>query len=221
MDFIMMLTRSDRTIEDADSLLGAIVDLGVRHIGFKDVGVPYATMERLVARIRAAGAVSYLEVVSTTPESIRESLSTGRKLGVDCLLGGTDLDAAKSILGDLAGYYPFPGKPAGHPTKLGGTPELVAGHCRTARKLGCGGVDLLAYRATEADPLALVRAARGALDGGKLIVAGSVSTARQIADLAAAGADAFTIGSAALDGSFAPTKGALASQIRDILAACR
>lgn len=220
MDFIMMLTRSDRTVEDADALVDAIMALGVRHIGFKDVGVPFETMQRLVAKIRAARAVSYLEVVSTSPQSVIGSLTAGRRLGVDCILGGTDLAAAKSVLGELAGYFPFPGRPVGHPTKLGGSPELVAEHCREARKQGCGGVDLLAYRATEADPLALVRAARGALSGGTLIVAGSVSTAAQIRDLATAGADAFTVGSAVLDGSFAPTKGTLASQIADILAAC-
>jgi hypothetical protein len=220
MDFIMMLTRSDRTVEDADTLVDAIIALGVRHIGFKDVGVPFEVMQRLVAKIRAAGAVSYLEVVSNSPQTVLGSLAAGRKLGVDRILGGTDLAAARSVLGDLASYYPFPGKPAGHPTKLGGSPELVGEHCREARKQGCGGVDLLAYRATEADPIALVRAARGALSGGTLIVAGSVNSAARIGELAKAGADAFTVGSAVLDGSFAPTKGALSSQIGDILAAC-
>lgn len=219
MDFIMMLTRSDRTVEDAEELAEAIIALGVRHIGFKDVGVPFETMQRVVARIRAANAVSYLEVVSTSPQTVLGSLTAGKKLGVDRILGGTDLVAAKSVLHDLSNYYPFPGRPVGHPTKLGGSPELVADHCREARRHGCGGVDLLAYRATEADPIALVRAARAALAGGKLIVAGSVNTAAQIRDLAKAGADAFTVGSAVLDGSFAPTKGTLAGQIRDILAA--
>ena len=37
--------------------------------------------------------------------------------------------------------------------------------------------------------------------------------------MADAGANAFTIGSAAFDGSFSPRKGALASQLQDILAA--
>jgi hypothetical protein len=220
MDFIMMLTRSDRTVEDADALVDAILALGVRHVGFKDIGVPFPVMEGVVRKIRAAGAVSYLEVVSTTPESVRASLTAGKKLGVDRLLGGTDLAAAKAVLGDLKGYFPFPGKPSGHPTKLGGSPALIAEHCRAARAAGCGGVDLLAYRATEADPIALVRAAREALDGGVLVVAGSVATTRQISELAGAGTDAFTIGSAILDGSFAPAKGTLAGQVRDVLAAC-
>ena len=86
--------------------------------------------------------------------------------------------------------------------------------------MGCGGVDLLAYRAIEADPLDLVRAAREALAGRTLIVAGSVKSARQIHALAAAGADAFTVGSAVFDGSFAPTKGTFRGQILDILEAC-
>jgi hypothetical protein len=220
MDFIFMLTRNDRTIEDAESVVDAACDLGIRHIGFKDVGVSTATMEALVQTIRRHGGTSYLEVVSTTPEAIVGSLEAGRALGVDRMLGGTDLAAASRILGDLAGYFPFPGRPVGHPTRLHGSVALVAEHTRNARARGCGGVDLLAYRATEADPLDLVRAARDALDGGLLIVAGSVNSTRQIHALAGAGADAFTIGSAVFDGSFSPGKGAFRGQILDILDAC-
>jgi thiamine monophosphate synthase len=220
MDFIFMLTRNDRTIEDAESVVDAACDLGIRHVGFKDVGVSTATMQALVQTIRRRGGTSYLEVVSTTPAAIVGSLEAGRALGVDRILGGTDLVAASRILGDLAGYFPFPGLPVGHPTRLHGSAALVAEHTRTARARGCGGVDLLAYRATEADPLDLVRAARDALDGGVLIVAGSVNSARQIHALAAAGADAFTIGSAVFDGSFSPGKGAFRGQILDILDAC-
>jgi pentose-5-phosphate-3-epimerase len=86
--------------------------------------------------------------------------------------------------------------------------------------MGCGGVDLLAYRATEADPLDLVRAARAAWPGGKLIVAGSVNSTQRIHALAAAGADAFTIGSAVFEGAFSPAKGSLRAQIVDVLEAC-
>ena len=176
-----MLTRHDRTVEDALDLVDAVCDLGVRHIGFKDVGLPESTMRELVARIDGRGGTTYLEVVSTTPASVARSLATGRALGVDCVLGGTDLASAKVLLGDLRSYFPFPGRPVGHPTQLGGTPSLVAEHCAAALAMGCGGVDLLAYRATESDPLDLVRAARAALPHGRLIVAGSVQSRRQIA----------------------------------------
>jgi len=220
MDFIFMLTRHDSTIEDAGDLIDAVCDLGVTHIGFKDVGVPPATMRELVEKIKRRDALSYLEVVSTAHDAMLRSLEVASDLGVDCVLGGTDLDAALRILGDLSGYFPFPGHPIGHPTRLEGSPALVADHCRKARAMGCGGVDLLAYRATHADPLYLVRAARAALHGGKLIVAGSVRTKQQIDILAKAGVDACTIGSAVFEGAFSPTKGSLRGQIEDILAAC-
>ena len=55
---------------------------------------------------------------------------------------------------------------------------------------------------------------------GALICAGSVDSPARIQALRAAGCDAFTIGSAAFDGSFSPRKGRLSSQLEDILAAC-
>ena len=220
LDFILMLTRNDRTIDDAESLAAAAIDLGIRHIGFKDLGCPTATMRSLVQRIRDGGATSYFEVVSTTSEAIARSLETGRALGVDRILGGTDVAAAARAIGDLGGYFPFPGRPVDHPTRLAGSAELVAEHTRTARERGCGGVDLLAYRATEADPIELVRAARRALAGGLLIVAGSVNSPHRIHALAAAGVDAFTIGSAIFDGSFAPAKGDFRGQVREVVNAC-
>ncbi|MEX2648365.1 MAG: hypothetical protein WD673_05055 [Alphaproteobacteria bacterium] len=221
MDFIFMLTRGDETVEDCLEVLESIRSVGLRHVGFKDVGVDLATLESLHGAIKATGATSYLEIVSTSAETALASTRTAARLGVDCVLGGTDADAALGVLrGRRAGYYPFPGFPSGHPTRLGGTPDDVAEHCRAFRAKGCAGADLLAYRATESDPLALVRAARQGLGDGRLVVAGSVNSPERIRALAGAGADAFTIGSAAFDGSFAPRQGALASQLRAILAAC-
>jgi hypothetical protein len=221
MDFIFMLTRRDRTIDDAEDVIDSVCELGVSHIGFKDIGVPMATLERVVRRIRAYRALCYLEVVSTTPDAVLNSLQTGLSLGVDCILGGTDLDTAQRTLGRLDGYFPFAGRPIGHPTRLEGSPARVLRDARAARARGCGGVDLLAYRATKSDPLALVRAARRGADGGRLIVAGSVHSPSQIHALAAAGADAFTVGSAVFDGTFVPTKGSLRGQIQGVLEACR
>lgn len=215
-----MLTRHDRTVDDAGDLIDAACELGVTHVGFKDVGVPPAVMRDLVRAIRQRGAVCYLEVVSTSPEAVLRSFQVARELGVDRVLGGTDLGAAQRILGDLSGYFPFPGRPNGHPTRLAGSAELVAEHCRNAQAMGCGGVDLLAYRATEAEPLDLVRAARATLRGGKLIVAGGIGTKRQIDVLAEAGVDAFTVGSAVFERAFSPGDETLRGQIEDILSAC-
>lgn len=216
-----MFTRDDQTVEDCLEVFEAIRDVGLTHLGFKDVGVDARVLGRLNERVKKSGGISHLEVVSTTAEACLRSARTAVEIGVDRLLGGTEVEAILDIVaGRGVAYYPFPGRPEGHPTRLGGSPEDVAGDCRRVARLGCAGVDLLAYRATEAAPLDLVRAAREATPG-YLIVAGSVNTPARIRDLVAAGADAFTIGSAAFDGSFSPRKGLLVSQLRDIVATAR
>ncbi len=221
MNFIFMLTRDDKTVEDCIEVVDIISSCGIKHIGFKDVGVDNATLAALVQRIRGAGATSYMEVVSTTSEAERASIRTAARMGLDRVLGGQEVEFALDALkGSGAAYYPFPGKPVGHPTRLGGSPDEIAADCRRARAAGCAGVDLLAFRATEADPMALVRAARGALGDGGLIVAGSIDSPERIRVLAEAGVDGFTIGSAVFDGSFSPTDGSILSQLKDILAAC-
>jgi hypothetical protein len=221
MDFIFMLTRQDRTIADCLALFESIRPAGLKHVGFKDVGVPPETLGALAAAIRASGATTYMEVVSTTPEACLNSARIAADLGIDRLLGGTDVAAVQNILkGSATRYYPFPGFPRDHPTKLAGKPADVEAQCRAFIEHGCAGADLLAYRATEADPLALVRAARKGLGNATLIVAGSVNSATQIRALAGAGADAFTIGSAVFDGSYAPETGSILSQLARIQADC-
>jgi len=216
-----MLTRSDQTVPDCLEVLEEIAPLGLTHIGFKDVGVPPDVLAELTRRIKAAGATSYMEVVSTSREACLASARVAREIGIDRLLGGTEVDDVLAILaGSAVRYLPFPGRPFDHPTRLGGSAAQVEADCRRFEALGCAGVDLLAYRATEADPLDLVRAARRGLSG-TLLVAGSVHGAEQIRALAAAGADAFTIGSAAFDGSFSPRMGSLRSQLRAVVDACR
>lgn len=217
-----MLTRSDQTVTDGLDVLDDIRSVGLTHIGFKDVGVPPEVLRELARRIKDMGATSYLEVVSTSTETMLQSARVARDIGIDRLLGGTQIDPVLELLkGSATQFLPFPGRPFDHPTKLGGSAEQVEAHCRAFRAKGCAGVDLLAYRATEADPIELVKAAKRGLDGGFLLVAGGVRSAAQIKALAAAGADAFTIGSAVFDGSYEPSVGSVRSQLRAVLDACR
>ncbi|MDX2089626.1 MAG: HisA/HisF-related TIM barrel protein [Kofleriaceae bacterium] len=217
MDFVFMLTRADQTVPDGLDVLDDIASVPLGHIGFKDVGVPPDVLVELHRRIKARGAISYMEVVSTTPEACLRSARIAREIGVDRLLGGTQVEEVMKILeGTSTQYLPFPGRPFDHPTKLGGSAARVEEDCRRFRAHGCAGVDLLAYRATESDPIELVKAARRGTDG-VLLVAGGVKTPDQIRALAAAGADAFTVGSAAFDGSFSPHVGSLRSQLRAVL----
>src|SRR5690606_19337467 len=148
-DFICMLTRNDRTVPDALDHLPAVLAAGVRHIGFKDVGLPFEALAGLNRAIRNADAKSYLEVVSFDRDSEVASVRAAIELGVDYLLGGTHVDDVLPLLkGTSIRYYPFPGRVAGHPSVLEGSIEEITASARSlAARDGVHGLDLLAYRA--------------------------------------------------------------------------
>ncbi|MBV9908057.1 MAG: 4-hydroxythreonine-4-phosphate dehydrogenase [Hyphomicrobiales bacterium] len=217
-----MLTRNDATVENALDLVEAARPLGLKHIGFKDVGADAAMLRRLTAAIREAGASPWMEIVATSREAELRGVELGRDLGVAMLMGGVHVEQALKILdGSATRYLPFAGAPSGHPTRLGGSAPEVEAQCRAFARQGCAGVDILAYRATEAAPLDLVAACRrGFLDAGTVVVAGSINSPERVTAVRAAGADAFTIGAAAIDGSYAPGAGSLAAQLSAVLADC-
>jgi hypothetical protein len=223
MDFVFMLTRKDATVANALDLVETVRPLGLKHIGFKDVGADALMLRRLTGAIREAGASPSMELVATTREAELRGVKLGRDLGVDMLMGGVHVEEALKILdGSPTRYLPFAGAPSGHPTQLGGSALEVEAQCRAFAAKGCAGVDILAYRATEAEPLDLIAACRrGLLDFGAVVVAGSVNSPERVAAVRDAGADAFTIGTAAIEGSYAPGAGPLAAQLQAVLADCR
>lgn len=220
--FIFMLTRNDRTVADAERQLQTALGLGVRHIGFKDIGLPLERLQRLNAAIKAGGATSYLEVVSLDRESEIASAKAAVAIGVDMLLGGTRVDDVLPIIaGSGIQYFPFPGRIAGHPSVLEGSiDEIVASAREICAHEGVHGLDLLAYRSRENVP-ALMAAVCSAVSK-PVYVAGSISSPDRIAIAKAAGAAGFTIGTAVLDGQY-PADGKdeasqLAAIIRDVAA---
>jgi len=223
MDFIFMLTQNDATAPNALALVEAARTLRLKFIGFKDIGADAQTLRRLTKAIRETGASPCMEIVATTREAELEAVALGRDLGVDTLMGGVHVEAALALLaGSGIDYLPFCGFPRGHPTQLDGAPDAVESQCRALAAKGCAGTDLLAYRATQAPPLALVAAARKGLGSdARLVVAGSINGRDRIHAIAAAGADAFTIGTSVLDGSYAPGAGPLAAQLAAVVADCR
>ncbi|HWJ19934.1 MAG TPA: hypothetical protein VNR65_14530, partial [Geobacterales bacterium] len=92
MDFVFMLTRSDQTVTDCLEVFEEIRPLGLTHIGFKDVGVSPEVLAGLASRIKAAGSTTYMEVVSTSPEACLRSARVARDIGIDWLLGGTQVE---------------------------------------------------------------------------------------------------------------------------------
>ena len=220
--FIFMLTRNDRTVPDASQQLQTALSLGVRHMGFKDIGLPIAQLKLLNAAIKAGGATSYLEVVSLDRESEMVSAKAAAEIGVDVLLGGTRVDDVLPIIkGTGIQYFPFAGRITGHPSVLEGSIEEIVDSARTiTAKDGVHGLDLLAYRSKENVP-ALMKAVCAAV-AKPVFMAGSIDTPEQIAAVQDAGAAGFTIGTAALDGKY-PAKGKdvpsqLSAIIRDVAA---
>jgi hypothetical protein len=221
MDFIFMLTQNDLTVENCLDIFDEIADLGIAHVGFKDIGVGPDVLDQLNRRIKAAGATTYLEVVSLSTADAERAAHRAREIGVDCLLGGTDMAAMRAaVSGTKICCFPFVGRPEGHPTKLRGDGARIAEDCRRSDALGCAGVDLLAYRAVDSDPLELVREARAALTG-RLIVAGSIDSPGRIASLVEIGVDAFTLGTAVFNREFVSGEPSLRGQLAAVLAACR
>jgi len=218
-DFVFMLTRQDRTVPDAALHLETALAAGVRHIGFKDVGLPHADLAALVRRIKTAGATSYLEVVSTDADAEIASARAAAAIDVDHLLGGTRVEKVLPVIaGSGVRYYPFCGRVSGHPSILeGSVGEIVDCALRRTAFDGVHGLDLLAWRA-HVDVPALVRAVCAAVEK-PVIVAGSIDGPERIGCVRDAGAAGFTIGTAALDGAFPAASTRLSCQLAAILSA--
>ncbi|MDR3512225.1 MAG: hypothetical protein P4L73_11365 [Caulobacteraceae bacterium] len=220
-DFIFMLTRDDVTIADARGRLPQVLAAGVKHIGFKDVGLPLAELRALAAEIRAAGAMLYLEMVSLDAEAEAAGARTAVACGVDVLMGGVRPAVVEPLIaGAPIRYFPFPGQIVGHPSRLAGDIETIAASARAlAARPAVHGLDLLAYRFA-GDAPALIRAVCAGAGDKPVIVAGSIDRDERIAAAAKAGAAGFTVGTAALDAAF-PAPPGLTHQLAHIDAVAR
>jgi hypothetical protein len=214
MEFIFMLTKNDETVSDALAVFESVRHTGLRHIGFKDVGLPVDQLKALANAIRASGRHVFLEVVSLDREAEIRSAKAALEIGVDWLLGGTrPTDVLPIIAGSGVKYCPFPGSIVGHPSLLRGSiAEIVASAQALSRLDGVYGLDLLAYR-FDGDVPALVRQVLDTVDV-PVIAAGSVDSFDRIAELARLDVWGFTVGSAIFDHRFGD---GVAAQVQAIL----
>ena len=119
----------DRTAANARALIDEALSLGVRNIGFKDIGLPPGELRELARAIRAGGARIFFELVSLDPESeISFRNGAPADFGVDWLLGGVSASEVAPIAKENGiAYAPFPGSVRGHPSVLEGpVDEIVA-----------------------------------------------------------------------------------------------
>jgi hypothetical protein len=219
IEFIFMLTHHDATVGNAAEVLEDLKDSGLRYVGFKDVGAPPEALKALTEAGHEHGMEVMLEVVSTSRADEERSLHAAVDIGVDWVLGGTNVDVGLDALrGTDVRYCPFPGRVSGHPSVLAGTLDEIAEHTTALTdREGVYGVDLLAYRHATEDPVALT-AAVVAASSGPVIAAGSVATLEQIRALDGAGAWGFTIGGAIFEGEL-PGGPTVAGQVDAVLSA--
>jgi hypothetical protein len=218
IEFIFMLTHHDATIDDAIEVYKLTRGTGLRYVGFKDIGATPAQLAQVTQAAHDDGLEVMLEVVSTSASDELRSLRAAREIGVDWVLGGTHADAGVEILADAGvRYCPFPGAVTGHPSVLGGDLDEIVEHSRALTAMeGVYGLDLLAYRHQSVDPVELTRAVvKGS--SGPVIVAGAITGAPQIRDVAAAGAWGFTIGGAIFEQRLPGAPG-IGEQIHEVLA---
>ncbi len=217
MNFIFMLTHNDSTVPDAAKVYETLRGTALHYIGFKDIGATPEELAVVADKAHADGLEVMLEVVSTSRESELVSLETGRQIGVDWIMGGTcAADGVRILAGSGIKYLPFPGRIDGHPSVLLGSIAEISNDARELTALdGVYGLDLLAYRSPDQDPIALTREVVAA-SAGPVVVAGSIATAEQIRLVASAGAWGFTIGGAIFEGRL-PGAPDLAGQITEVL----
>jgi NAD(P)H-dependent flavin oxidoreductase YrpB (nitropropane dioxygenase family) len=201
--FVFMLTRADRTVPEAVSLVPVLRGAGVTNAGAKDVGVPSAELVSLFAELRGAGCTTYLEVVSATREQIRRAAQTAITLGADILLGGSDrVSISNELRGSKVAFFPYVGRVVGHPCLLRGSIPEIVDDARKAESEGADGINLLAYR-YDGVVESLIEAVVAAVSI-PVLCAGSVDSPDRIRTICTSGAWGFTVGTAALDCRFLP-----------------
>jgi len=217
-EFILMLTLNDMTVPNAMELYQELRQTGIKFFGFKDIGLPQAELKKLVEAMHADGHEVFLEVVSATAEDELTSARAAVAIGVDYLIGGTQIAGVKPIIaGTGMKYFPYVGQIVGHPCLLRGELNWLVEEAKKAEAMGIDGINLLAYR-WDGDVNLLVDSIMEAVSI-PLICAGSVDRISRVKDLAERGVWAFTIGGAVLQKVIVP--GDMKDQVAATLEACK
>lgn len=201
---IVMLTQNDVTVENAREVFDSCKDLPVDFWGFKNVGISPADTQELLSAMKRHNKVTFLEVVTYTEESCLENARMAVDSGFDYLTGTRYFPSVAEYLKDKSiRYYPFVGDVGGSPVILQGTTDEILGDCKRLESAGVHGLDLVAYRYTDGDPVELAKrvVASATTD---VVIAGSISSEERLRIISEIDPFAFTMGSALFEKRFAP-----------------
>jgi len=198
-----MLTHQDRTVQDALQLFERTRDYPITHWGFKDVGLSPDEMQRVVNAMKAAGKITFLEVVSLSEEEGLRGARLAVDMSFDVLMGTVYFPSIGEYLKDkTVRYYPFPGHVHSHPSILDGTIDEIVAHARELESYGAHGLDLLAYRYAGDAAHLLTQVVQATQV--PIVSAGSIASFERITEVWDSGAWGFTIGSAFFEKQFVP-----------------
>lgn len=202
-ELIVMLTHHDETVANALDLFQRTKDYPIQHWGFKDVGLSPREMGAIVAAMKDAGKITFLEVVSLSEDEGLQGARLAVELGFDILMGTVFYPSIGEYLRDKpVKYYPFPGHVHSHPSVLDGTIDDIVSHACQLEEYGVHGLDLLTYRYTGDASTLLSQVVQSTKI--PIVSAGSIATFERIQEVWDSGAWGFTIGSAFFDQQFAP-----------------
>lgn len=204
-EVIVMLTHNDVTVPNAREIFREAADLPARYWGFKDVGLSVEEMESLVEDLRSAGKVPVLEVVNFDEAELVKAADLAIRCGFAYLTGSRfSATVAEKMRAAGITYLPFCGEVGGSPVALLGTAAEIVADAVQATSQGAHGVDLVAYRYQQGDPIGLARAVIDELGGDRVVVAGSVNSAERMRCMHDLGVFAYTMGGALFEGAFVP-----------------
>jgi hypothetical protein len=207
-EILIMLTHNDMTVKNAAEIFAACKDLPVPFWGFKDVGIPTRQMVDLNLKMKEAGKTTFLEVVSYTEKECIEAANLAYECGFDYLTGTVYYPSVLEAIKDAPiKYYPFCGKVGGSPVELKGTIDEIVADSKRLLEAGVDGVDLVAYRYVDGDPVELMKAVVSELGNDKVMIAGSINSVARIKLMADIKPYAYTMGGALFESKFVENGG--------------
>jgi hypothetical protein len=212
---IVMLTRNDLTVKSAVEVFEESKDTAAEFWGFKEDGIPFAEMTRLVRWMKDAKKKTFLEVVAYTEEECLQGAKMGLECGFDYLMGTMFFPSIlKLVQNEPVKYMPFVGRIYGRPSILEGTTAEMVAEAEKILTMGADGFDLLAYRHPE-NPGQLATDFVKAVKA-PVVIAGSIDSFERLDEVKSINPWAFTIGSAFFDKRFGPEPG-FRDQIETVL----
>ncbi|MED3724863.1 hypothetical protein [Priestia filamentosa] len=203
-EIIVMLTHNDVTSKDASTIFDSCIDLPVKYWGFKDVGISHSEMAALSKKMKDAGKTTVLEVVTFTEESCMQAARLAYECGIDYLTGTVFFPSVMDFIKDKnMKFYPFGGNVKADPIiTLEGEVEEIVADCEKLKQRGVDGVDLVAYRSQNVDPIELAKKVIQTVGNENVIIAGSINSLERMQLMNEVGPLAYTMGGALFEGKF-------------------